>query len=33
MTKERTMPVLLLWAGIPILVLGGGFLVYRVVGG
>jgi hypothetical protein len=31
--EYQKMPVLLLWAGIPILILGSGFLVYRVVGG
>jgi LPXTG-motif cell wall-anchored protein len=29
---EQAMPVILLW-GIPILLLGGGFVVYRIVGG
>jgi len=27
------MPVFILWAGIPLLILGGGFVVYRVIGG
>lgn len=31
--KEETMPVLLLWTGIPILLIGGGFIVYRVIAG
>jgi hypothetical protein len=30
---EQIMPVVLLWAGIPILLLGGGFVVYRIIGG
>ena len=31
--KEATMPIFILWAGIPILILGGGFVIYRVIGG
>jgi hypothetical protein len=27
------MPVVLLWAGIPILLVGSGFIIYRIVGG
>jgi len=27
------MPVLLLWAGIPILLVGSGFVIYRVIAG
>jgi len=27
------MPIFILWAGIPLLILGGGFVVYRIVGG
>jgi len=27
------MPIFILWAGIPILILGGGFVVYRMIGG
>jgi hypothetical protein len=30
---EAIMPVFILWAGIPLLILGGGFVVYRIVGG
>ena len=30
---ERDMPVLILWAGIPLLILGSGFMIYRIVGG
>ncbi len=30
--KEKTMPVIILWAGIPILLIGGGFVVYKLVG-
>jgi hypothetical protein len=26
-------PVILVWAGIPILLIGGGFIIYRVIGG
>jgi hypothetical protein len=32
-TSEVPMPVFILWAGIPLLILGGGFVVYRIVGG
>jgi hypothetical protein len=32
-TKEATMPTFILWAGIPILILGSGFVLYRVIGG
>jgi hypothetical protein len=31
--QEVQMPVFILWAGIPILILGGGFVVYRIIGG
>ncbi|HET7682025.1 MAG TPA: hypothetical protein VFK79_18040 [Xanthobacteraceae bacterium] len=31
--QEATMPIFILWAGIPILILGGGFVVYRMIGG
>jgi hypothetical protein len=27
-----TMPVIFLWAGIPILLVGGGFVIYRIIG-
>jgi hypothetical protein len=32
-TKLGVMPVILLWTGIPILLVGGGYIVYRVIGG
>jgi hypothetical protein len=31
--EEDVMPMFIVWAGIPILLIGGGFLVYRVIGG
>jgi hypothetical protein len=31
--RRRNMPVFILWAGIPILLIGGGFVVYRIIGG
>jgi hypothetical protein len=31
--SEVPMPVFILWAGIPLIILGGGFFVYRIVGG
>ena len=31
--QEVRMPIFILWAGIPILILGGGFVVYRMIGG
>jgi hypothetical protein len=31
--QEVHMPIFILWAGIPILILGGGFVVYRIIGG
>jgi hypothetical protein len=30
---ESSMPVILLYAGLPILLVGGGFVVYRIIGG
>jgi hypothetical protein len=30
---EKAMPVIFLWAGLPILIVGGGYVIYRVVGG
>jgi hypothetical protein len=30
---EQNMPVILLWAGIPILLVAGGFVIYRIVEG
>jgi hypothetical protein len=30
--RRRPMPVNILWAGIPILLIGGGFVVYKLVG-
>jgi len=27
------MPVFIMWAGIPILLVGGGYVIYRVIGG
>jgi hypothetical protein len=32
-SDEYNMPIILLWTGIPILLLGGGYVVYRVIGG
>lgn len=29
--RESDMPVILLWTGIPILLIGGGFVVYRLI--
>ena len=33
LNQEAIMPIFILWAGIPILILGGGFVVYRLIGG
>jgi hypothetical protein len=31
LTKEATMPVILLWVGIPVLLLGGGYAIVHVM--
>jgi hypothetical protein len=31
--QESAMPVILLWLGIPVLLVGSGFVIYRVIGG
>jgi hypothetical protein len=32
-TEWRTaMPVIFLWAGIPVLLVGGGYVIYRIIG-
>jgi hypothetical protein len=31
--RREAMPVILLWLGIPVLLIGGGFVIYRVIGG
>jgi hypothetical protein len=29
---RRAMPVIFLWAGIPVLLVGGGYVIYKIVG-
>jgi hypothetical protein len=31
MDKEKTMPVIFLWAGLPVLLVGGGYVIYRII--
>jgi hypothetical protein len=31
--RRKAMPVILLWLGIPVLLIGSGFVIYRVIGG
>ena len=30
---EKAMPVIFLWGALPVLLIGGGYVVYRVIGG
>ena len=29
---EKTLPVIFLWAGLPVLIVGGGYVTYKIVG-